>query len=363
MTENMKKYMKKRQVLIRSYTANNLGDDLMVYILIHNFPNVDFYTDNYYDFSTILDDINNYKALPLIHNQWFEPLNKLLRFLFSFRVQTTVEIGGSIFMFPEATQQIVKRLKRQNRKNYFIIGANFGPYSDEEDRQLGLTLFQKINSVVFREKYSYDLFPELTNSDYAADIVFNYLPKTNIEQKDQIVISIVNYTRFKNGESYVKTIIELAEYYMLQNKKVILLSFCETEGDDITSNRVETYFRVNRREYANQLTTHTHKRLKDSLEIIQESQIIIASRFHAMILGWIHRKQTIVLPYSNKFTNVIQDLFPEQTYFMIEDLADVTIGDIVNSYFVADENRLNQYKSEAYKHFAKLEQALLEDFS
>lgn len=346
--------MNKRKALIRAYTVNNLGDDLFVYLLFRKFPDVNFYTDNFYNFNKVLEGIENYKALPIFRNKRLLFLNKYLRLFYIFRFQTTVEIGGSIFVFPDATLQIIRRLKKPCKKKYFILGTNFGPFRDEEDRLLGLKLFKQINSIVFREKYSYDLFPELKNSDYAADIVFSYQPENENEQKNEVVITVVDYKRFENGEDYINKLIELIEHYTSKNKKVILYSFCQAEGDNKTITEIRNRLLEEKKVNLNYLSTYTHKKLKDSLDILQEAQTIIASRFHAMILGWVLRKQTIVLHYSNKFTNVIKEFFPEQQCFEIRTLGDCKTEDIINSYFVADEIRLRKYREDASNHFKRL---------
>jgi colanic acid/amylovoran biosynthesis protein len=56
------------------------------------------------------------------------------------------------------------------------------------------------------------------------------------------------------------------------------------------------------------VTKHVYKYdIDETLKVIAASSFVVASRFHAMILGWVIGKPVFPIVYSSKMTHVMQD--------------------------------------------------------
>src|SRR5699024_7072377 len=105
-------------------------------------------------------------------------------------------------------------------------------------------IFNKVTDICFRDKYSYNLFSELNNTRLASDVVFT-LNTNDIEaenHENNFVISVINLENRENlaeyKESYEKKITEITSELIKQGNQVILMSFCENEGDLEAINRI-----------------------------------------------------------------------------------------------------------------------------
>ena len=132
--------------------------------------------------------------------------------------------------------------------------------------------------------------------------------------------------------------------YLKDNQKVILMAFCEAEGDTVFAEK------ISRTINSDGLRIHVHRDVEESLQIIANSKYIVATRFHAMILAWLMRKEVFVISYSEKTDHVIQDLFPEQSFVKVEDLSDKT----EMRYSRISNEILNNIVSDASNQFTNL---------
>src|SRR5699024_6291298 len=262
-------------------------------------------------------------------------INYLLRFLFKDtkekrlkrKVDAIVHIGGSIFM--ENSNWKRRQLIRKNlfKKPYYVIGANFGPYKTDEFYQSYKSIFESYTDISFRDSYSYNLFKEMSNVRLADDVVFNLNP-TIQETEKSIVISVIkpSYRKELVGKDnqYYLRIKELIEEYTNKKYQVTLMSFCKHEGDleaihsikKLLSNKTKiNYFSY-------------EDNIEDALNIIAKSEMIIATRFHAMILGWVYNKPTLPIVYSAKMTNVMNDVGYNGMYIDFTNLEDLQFNKV-----------------------------------
>ncbi len=102
------------------------------------------------------------------------------------------------------------------------------------------------------------------------------------------------------------------------------------------------------------IEVYNHHDIYKSITVLQNSTKIVASRYHAMILGWIFEKPTFVMSYSLKMNSVIEDLFPEQEVFSVID------DSISNNYeySIMDRKKLKLIVKESEKNFSVLDELI-----
>lgn len=103
------------------------------------------------------------------------------------------------------------------------------------------------------------------------------------------------------------------ERLLQKNKHILLMSFCKSQGDLDVAKEIKRKLLKNNSEYKDKVHLYSYENIDYSLKLIRESEAIIATRYHAMILGWLYQKPMFVVSYSNKINNVILDIFPEQS--------------------------------------------------
>src|SRR5699024_7125956 len=220
-----------------------------------------------------------------------------------------------------------------------------------------------VTDVCFRDKYSYQLFETNENVRLANDVIFQMEVNhsSNEKKEDYIVISVIKPSIRQHlsnyDELYYKKIKELIIYFTNQNLKVFLISFCEREDDEEAISEIMNKLPMNTQE--NVSRHHYRQNIDSALEVIANSKLIIATRFHAMILGWIYNKPVLPIAYSSKMTNVIEDIGFEGFYTDFKSLANLD----VESTF--DKMKFNSIdisiqKDNAVKQFKKLDEYLLQ---
>lgn len=346
--------------IIKAYTKLNLGDDLFVKILCQNYPKIQFFISSEKIMSAAFYNIDNLFVVNKI--KYVDrvismlginiSLNHLLLKLHAKKISGTVHIGGSIFIQSENWKHKFAEYEREIKRNksFFVIGSNFGPFSNNNYVLSYQNLFSEVNGITFRDKKSFDLF-DINNKVLAPDIVFGLSPNSveNIYSETKyVVISVIDLTwrteisDFLN--SYEEIIINLTKQLLKKGYDVKLMSFCRAEGDESAISRL--LYRINDQRVSSYLYRGN---IDESLSIIKSSRGIIATRFHAMILGWVFGIPTIPFVYSDKSLNVMNELNFEGEYFDIRniDLGSINqaIDNIENSYILnVDESRTSSQK-------------------
>lgn len=190
-----------KKILIKAYAQLNLGDDLFIKMLCERYKDTEFYlfaTPEYENLKGI--ETNNLKIL---YNNTFAKkilfrlgrkfgVYNILEDLKAKELDGVVNIGGSIFIENDFSKEDFKIRERNLEfgKNYFILGANFGPYKSEAFKSMYHDFFKKCKDVCFRERYSYELFKDLENVRFGKDIVFS-LKQETVAKEDYVLFSII----------------------------------------------------------------------------------------------------------------------------------------------------------------------------
>ncbi|MDB7100870.1 polysaccharide pyruvyl transferase family protein [Enterococcus mundtii] len=358
----------KEKIFLKGYWENNLGDDLFVKIVCERYPDCIFYLEAQKKNLEVFKNIKNLVLLE-IDNKPFSKIMRKIRYpkigfsnyyKLSKDIKNYLEIGGSIFILEDNKGKdyvLKKRNKiRKLTERYFVVGSNFGPYYYPNQLHSYQNFFSLIEGTVFRDKESFDLFQSIANVDIAPDVVFNLSIKQKDLYRDKhsfIVISVINLYNRKDflkqeAENYENWLVGLCAYFSRLQKKIVLMGFCENEKDSETIRRINSL--IDEPTRAN-VTTHVHKELNESLQYLYNAELIIATRFHAMILGWLFQKPTFVISYSRKIVDTIETWFPEQYYTEVSNLDKCAYENINNLATKISSECLNEITTLAEKQF------------
>ncbi|WP_367378397.1 polysaccharide pyruvyl transferase family protein [Enterococcus gilvus] len=379
------------KVFVKGFWASNLGDDLFLYILCRRFPNISFeinVKEKYRDTLPTLPNLMISEEIVYKRAIFYDKVKELCNYLCSTFIgnKTTVftikgkvfiankpnifiEIGGSIFMLKsdENVRKNIEYLIRMKMveivDGYYVIGSNFGPYYDNKQLTEYRNFFKRTTDTCFRDSYSRNLFPELENVREAADIILSG-DFTNFEnqEKEHILISVVDLEKkgdpgldisYENVKTYEKQIVYYIKEFVSKKEKVILFSFCDNQGDVDLSKRI---FDKLDEESKKNVKILSYKNIDTSIEVIKKSKKIIATRFHAMILGWLFQIPTYAVSYSQKTENVIRSSYPNQNFCKYSDISQIDFNELSNSFCKIDDETLNKLINYSSKQFQKLDQ-------
>ncbi|RTQ94292.1 polysaccharide pyruvyl transferase family protein [Lysinibacillus telephonicus] len=372
-----------KNILLFAYTNTNLGDDLFIYILCNRYPQHKFYLVSYGDYKDKLVDIPNLEIIDM-SSQFDRKLNRLLRkynqkerayyYKRKNEMDLSIYIGGSIFVENNEWMEFseIFKTRKINNKPYFVLGANFGPFSNIQFLNTYKVIFKNVDDICFRDSYSYNLFKGIKNVRKASDIIFQYKSDNlkNVSINDQKIVSIsVIQPSFREhlkdmDTLYYDKIIEVAKYYVKMGYKIELISFCENEGDFNAAHIIYKNLQEILNDDINNVNIFNYNgnNMIHILSILFNSEIIYATRLHSMILGWLFGKKVLPLIYSDKMLNIITDCKFEGDYLDIRHMD--TSSNVIRQ--LGNKNKLqniNYYKCDSANHFKYLDIILNNDYN
>ena len=345
-----------KTIYLTGYKCHNLGDDLFFLQIIERYPSTRFVfedtNDGYY--KGLMSKYNNVNIIkPIEPPLWGRIINKILLllgfekkdFLFpllrratKIKADAIVMIGGSVFIEPRTHKTRSEKLVRL-MLDYFdqapllCIGANFGPYNSNKYLKSSKRRISLCTDVCFRDKYSYDLFANLNSVRYAPDILFGYKPRYaySIDTKS-IGISLIDLSNRKDLSHFKDRYLGSIACYINHNKfdKIVLLDFCEAEGDIKAINELIELFSDDRKILVEVVRYQCNPDL--FMESFAKVETIIATRFHAMILSLVMGKITIPISYSKKIVNVINDMLNPIDYVDMREISELKLKDTIEHY-------------------------------
>lgn len=380
-----------RKVLLRAYVAGNLGDDLFVKVICERYPNTNFILIGDSKYMESFSCLKNLNYISFNKCSWFHPyelfrkllnqvnklLNKEIFFIPNYmnklilshakKVDANVLISGSYFINDTTNRRLIdERISLEKRyfKNApYVIGVNFGPFVSDYFYHSMKEIFKNAKLISFRESYSYNLFQDLTNIQMAPDIVFSgsFNSVETISDEDLCTISICKYSKDPQKlNAYINSIIKSIHFLLNRNMKVVLLGMCEKQGDhDLIYEIIE---KGNFKDKVKVISYPTNNQ-DECISYIKNSSFVIATRYHAVILGWMFNKQLLPLVYSKKISNVLKDEKANLKYIYCDDLGSVPIEDYLSEIFLNPENALissEEVIRESNRHFKLLDSLLNE---
>ena len=370
-----------KKILIEAYSKANLGDDIFIKILCDRYPKDKLYIFTMNEYSKSLRKIKNlncicYDRLIIrLINCIFRKMNiseNFIRKCVKRKMDAVIYIGGSLFVQKkhEWKYSFYNTIEKKiNGKPFFIIGANFGPYTDKEYYKSYKSFFEQCEDVCFRDRYFYNEFKSLSNVRYGKDIVFGYIKKNDNIITNSIVISVIKPSFRKNfiecidnniDDLYYKKISELSIEFIKRGYRVILMSFCKFEGDEEAIKYILEYIPKQYKERIKKY--YYHDSIEEAINIIGNSKGVIATRFHSMILAINLKKAFFPIIYSEKMKNVLDDLDLNIDRINLYEIMNLDINKVVEEIDLVkiDESKVEKCKIDALKHFKKIDEFIME---
>lgn len=330
-----------KKVLLMAYVRKNLGDDLYIKMITTKYSNFLFFLrvqENEY--------IDELSKIPNLH---IEICKNLKNELYNSNIQefdACVYIGGSIFIEPKNKplyfndfDKFLIKCKKNNIPFYYI-SCNFGPYYTSKYLEYSRILFSHCSDICFRDKYSYQLFKDISTVRYAPDFVLNYnLPPHSIVT-NSIGISVVNLENrdlSKYQDTYLKVLVNNINDYINIGKKVYLFSFCKYEGDEKAIDKIVNCLKNKDNVYIVKYSGN----LEEFIDVYSQMEYFICTRFHSFILSSMLKQKSYLLSYSSKMNNVAFDLDLDLPIINIENLTrDSKLN--LRDFKIAEEENLNK---------------------
>lgn len=344
----------KARVLLSAYTQLNLGDDLLIKSIIDRYPDTLFVIPCRKAYGAFFSSYNNVVPVNLntglfLHidrlARRFEPSSFyalssiLLRFLdLKYRFTHYIVIGGSIFMEASGDKGYnlyksfvrVKNILR-NAKLLFL-GCNFGPYVSEEYKQNVYKVLSFADDVCFRDRMSYESFPKQGNIRLGNDVVLESLKIPTVEKKKSIGISLISLKDRNKlsclADSYRHKIEEIISFFVDKHYEVVLFSFCKHLGDLEEAEVIRSSLNNNQR-----VSIYSYEgNMDEALKIFGQMEYVIASRFHAVILGMLFNMNVFPVAYSNKTKEMLNDYGHWKEDYDIRNFVNLDISEVVSSF-------------------------------
>lgn len=359
----------KSSVFIYAFTDVNVGDDLFIHKLVSSYPHIHFvliarkpYKEMYAQYSNMtVYELDGF-ALSVCRKLG---IGEKIRWRISHECDYAVYIGGSIFIeYSDWDDQHIWYKELFDNDRLYILGCNWGPCKTKRFEENMREVFSEIKDICFRDQYSYQTFSDLPNVRYAPDILFGMVwsAYAGMEEKKQVLISVVN-CRSKAvdleeyASDYHRFMAGLTERFADLGYHVVLCSFWENDGDLKAAEEIRESLPPQVQK-STSLANYCGTNLDQILELIVESEYVVATRFHAMILGLAAKKKVLPLIYNQKLRTVLEDLSFQGAYYDIKHLPDDCSGVIEKiDRGISDSDR-DRLVSLSAEHFKRINEVL-----
>ena len=353
----------RKKVLLLGYVRKNIGDDLFIAMLLNRYKELDFLLrvdDEYY-----YEPFSKYKNCSIIVTR-----DDILKQDMS-DISACIYVGGSIFIeyersisYRRAFNKFLK-ISKESGIPFYYMSSNFGPYNTQDYYDLCEEAFNFVEGITFRDKSSYNTFKHINGVRYAPDLVFGLGIRKGRKIKNSVGISLVDLSLPVRGEEinkldskYLLMLKNNIEKFIDEGKEVYLFSFCEHEGDlktierllDIMDDSYQTI--INIIDYRGK-----DGDLYSFVKLYSRMENTICTRFHSLVMSLVFKQKLMVVSYSNKLNNLLDDIGYEFDVVNIDQKIDkLVIND--SDFRCIDDKTLSKFKKEALRHFESLDKCL-----
>ena len=350
-------------VFVHGIYTKNVGDDLFLKILLERYPSTKMVMLAPEEYEHLLGKYSNCVVVSQSDKticrlvkicQFFHlPKNFLVyAYLFiKYRINFFLIIGGSLFI--EGNSHITSLLNGLKRMRFLfprlkiaILGSNFGPSKTEKWSSIVLEAISVCDDVCFRDKASYDLFSSLPIVRWGNDIVMHVEPVGRGGANKSICVNMRSVDTWPTlkpyKKEYLRNTLKIVNHFVKKGYSVHLLSFCERYGDEVITdelyNLIEDKSKVHKHYYRGNLN--------EIIEVIGSSELMIGTRFHAIIIGLVYGLKVLPISYSVKTENTLKSLGRWNKLYDFQEYCYTDINALMNCFienFAVDKNFNTQF--------------------
>lgn len=370
----------KKTVLLFACIEKNIGDDLFVWLLCNRYPHINF----------IITEDAKYGMLEKIPNLLFSSELKkwmwasnvgenniikrgiaiLIESFYKYKIgkhKMAISIVGNAFKNYDYKGWSQSRWIRDRISlvdKFYLISTNFGPYFDNGWKLDFMKIFPKMEDICFRDIQSYSLFNELPNVRYAPDAVLSLgKKKRSLKKKKQIIISVIDCSFSARDESLKKSTINyencmanVIDYYISQGYRIVLLNSNSIQ-DSPASSRIMIKCKNNEKiEIVNY-----NGDFSDIESIFEDSEMVIGTRLHTIILSWLYDLPIIPIIYDIKVKNILLSYGFKGVCYNITNLEDITIQNFIEAFENYSFSLSEKIIQESENQFKVLDKVLIKE--
>lgn len=354
-----------KRVMIHAYLAGNLGDDLFVAMLCRRYPNIKFHIladESYRQKFQCLKNCRVYSESSFL----VQKINKLLqkagvsRGFWKLMVRSSkavIHIGGSSFVqhYDDWSAFFGTDLYlAEKSKGLYLIGSNFGPFTNPDYLSSYRNLFTKYKGICLRDQRSYRLFSDLPHISQAPDVVFGLNPGTVPKQKKLLVapVNLENrggkYAINMFQDEYLDFHVKLIRHFIQNGYQIVLTGFCVPQGDGVMIQKIFQALDPDQKAFVKCILYDQN--LSSILQEFKESELVMGTRFHSIILGLLCGCRVLPLIYDQKTSNILEDLhFPSHLH--LSELKDFSPESLSNAWIRLDRPEIQRLREEAQRQF------------
>jgi colanic acid/amylovoran biosynthesis protein len=240
-------------------------------------------------------------------------VNRLRRRRLVGRSHIVVRLGGSLYMEREGWRKNAARdaALLGSRTATFFLNGNFGPWQSSEFLATYEGIFSAARDVTVRDTASLDQLRAVPQVRLAPDMLFSVPGPAAGEPRAGVVVSVIDLTGreglSQHRDAYERAVADLVEDLVtVRREQVTLVSFCPHEGDEAAIGRV---LDAVEERVVESVTTHFYRGDIDAmLRVLRRADTVLATRFHAMVLGFAFGCRVACVEYSHKLSNALADL-------------------------------------------------------
>ncbi len=356
-----------KHVMVHAYLAHNLGDDLFVTMLCRRYPKIKFHFLADPSYKQTFQHLKNCRVYS--ENDFsVRKLNRLFEKagisggfwkLLVRRSHAVIHIGGSSFVqhyddwssFYEGDRYLAEK-----SKGLYLIGSNFGPFTDPGYLEAYRDLFRKYRGICLRDQKSYRLFSDIAHVSQAPDVVFG-LDNTGVPKKKKVLIAPV-YLENRTGKydisgfhkAYIDFHVKVMAHLIRRGYQITLAGFCLPQGDGLTMQQLFDSLDPSQKSAVKCVLYDQNHSVFDIVREFADSELVIGTRFHSVILGLLSECRVLPVIYDLKTANILEDFhFP--LHLQLSELADFSIDQLENTWISLDKPTIERLRTEAEKQF------------
>lgn len=372
---------KMKKIKLLAYTNYNFGDDMFIKTICNYFPQEKFEIVAPRKYKVVFKDIKNLHVISLgkigkrIANIFsiLESKCGLLEIKHLYRYKAVVYVIGGLFdeddlwhasiddIGIEKQKIVMWRFSFTKSVPFYLLGCNMTRIKTQQYIDEMTYLFEGLEDVCFRDKYSYSYFKRMGNVRYAPDIVFNYYVNP-VKQDDKLILISVwgpllrceKLKQWKWAEQlwipYRNFILKIIDFFASQHKEIHLLALCEDEGDLLASEKI-----YEESMHKDRLVIDKYDgNLNDVISLFARANFIVGSRFHSVVMAINCGICFYPIAYESKTVQLLNDIRYSDHYSHIEDEKSYNIDYVKTNYFKRSIIETKIIKEEASKQFSHL---------